>query len=57
MNEATSPLQSGNVAPQNSTNLYPYLRKMFFAVCIVLFLFIILYLIYSNGKSIYANGI
>lgn len=38
-------------------NLYPFLRKLFFWACIIVFLLVILFLVYQNGKSIYDNGI
>ncbi len=42
---------------QLHTNVYPTLRTIVLALCVILAVSIVLFLIYQNGKSIYANGI
>jgi hypothetical protein len=39
------------------TNLYPWLRRLFFVGLILLGILAILALVYYNGKSIYDNGL
>lgn len=41
-------------APRGAATVF---RKLFFIVLIVVFLLALLFLVYQNGKSIYANGI
>lgn len=38
-------------------NIYPLIRHLFLAMCILFTVAIILFLIYQNGKSIYDKGI
>lgn len=42
---------------RTETSRHPRLRKLFFALAIVVFIVIFLFLVYQNGKSIYVNGI
>lgn len=63
--DSTSPLQENitqiteNIEEENSNtvNLYPIIRHIFLTLCILLSISIILFLIYQNGKSIYAKGL
>lgn len=48
------PNSTGNIG---SPSPHVWLRRLFYVACIIVFLLAILYLIYYNGKSIYANGI
>lgn len=43
------------IAP--GTNLHIVARHIFLILCVLLTIFIFLFLIYQNGKSIYDNGI
>ena len=38
-------------------NLYPILRTVLISVCVLIALGFVLFLIYQNGRSIYANGL
>ena len=38
-------------------NIYPTLRTTVIVLCFLLALFVAVFLIYQNGKTIYANGI
>lgn len=38
-------------------NAYPFLRRVFFALIVLFFVILILFLVYQNGKSIYDGGI
>ncbi|MDB5259828.1 MAG: hypothetical protein JWN37_59 [Candidatus Nomurabacteria bacterium] len=49
--------EDSTVQNKKDINLYPALRRGFLIFCIIAAIFIILFLIYQNGKSIYANGI
>lgn len=52
--EDVQPNTTGN---SSSARPYLWLRRLFFILCIVVFLLALLFLIYYNGKSIYDNGI
>ncbi len=39
------------------TNVYPAIRTIILSVCVLIALSVVIFLIYQNGKSIYANGI
>lgn len=56
MSEEISFDKTGPSVPE-PVNIYPFLRKTFFVLCILFFLGLIVFLIYYNGKSIYANGL
>lgn len=42
---------------KNVVNIYPLIRHLFLAMCILFTVAIILFLVYQNGKSIYDKGI
>lgn len=49
-----------NLSPNDyntEINIYPTLRRFLIILCIVLAIAILFFLIYENGKSIYANGL
>ena len=52
-----------NIAREGSTkthhikNLYPAARHTLLIICVLCALFLIIYLINQNGKSIYENGV
>lgn len=50
-------MQPQQVGPTATSHAYMLLRKAFFVIVIIVFLLTLIYLIYQNGKSIYANGI
>mgnify|MGYP003405193083 FL=1 len=41
----------------HTKNIYPAVRHALLIACILCALFIIIFLMYQNGKSIYDNGI
>lgn len=49
-----APSQPGPVPP---SSIYGSLRKLLFVIFIAALLMALVYLVYQNGKSIYANGI
>ena len=57
----TLPTQPSTSEPAVSspapTNLYPWLRRLFFIGLVLLGVLAILALVYYNGKSIYDNGL
>jgi hypothetical protein len=53
MSEPTTMPQAG-AQPSGGYWLF---RRIFFILCIVFFIFLTLFLLYENGRSIYANGI
>lgn len=57
MIEELSPAATSADTAPGSKNIYPFVRKLFFISCIILFFILIIFLIYYNGKSIYDNGI
>ncbi len=44
-------------ASDGDVNIYPKLRHLILILCVLLTITIVVFLIYQNGKSIYANGI
>ena len=44
-------------AYHTETNLYPTIRTVLLSLCVILTISLVLFLIYQNGKSLYANGI
>jgi hypothetical protein len=53
---AVAPIGGENIY-HTETNVYPSLRTTFLVILILISLCIIFFLIYQNGKSIYANGL
>lgn len=43
--------------PHHVKNIYPTMRHFILTILILLGIFVILFLIHQNGKSIYENGI
>lgn len=39
------------------TNIYPMMRTTILAICFIITVCIVLFLIYQNGRSIYESGI
>lgn len=51
------PTPQTEVSPSAPTNLYPWVRRIFFIGLVLLGILTILALVYYNGKSIYDNGL
>ena len=51
------PISEPAVSSPAPTNLYPWLRRLFFIGLVLLGVLAILALVYYNGKSIYDNGL
>ncbi len=60
MNEDTSAVQpviEQSAQDQKPSNVYRYFRMIFFVLSILFFLGMLVFLVYYNGKSIYAHGL
>lgn len=50
-------VQAGNEALPEVHDAHPILRKILLGLVVFSFIAIIVFLVYLNGKSIYANGL
>jgi hypothetical protein len=50
---ASAPLNSQSALPKSRS----LVRTLFFVVSILFFIGVLIFLVYHNGKSIYANGL
>lgn len=46
-----------NISAVSKKNIYPFVRRIFLISLVLFVFFILFFLIYHNGKSIYENGI
>lgn len=57
-NQPLESIQNGGDNPYSEdVNLYPTLRTTILILCVLLAVSIAIFLIYQNGKTIYANGL
>jgi hypothetical protein len=52
----TSPT-AGPSGEVHKKNIYPFVRRIFLVTLVLFVFFILFFLIYHNGKSIYENGL